>query len=74
MELRPMARMSLSLKRMAWPMRVASISSQLASVSSTPMSSSSSRSTMAMRPVLRRFENSSSAVFLIVPQRVAMTR
>ena len=74
MALRPIGRMSLSWKRMDMPSRVPTRMSLSPSVRRTPISSSSSRSTMAIRPARRRFMNSLSSVRLIVPLRVAMTR
>ena len=74
MAARPMGRISLSEKRIAMPCLLPSSTSRLPSVSATPMRSSSSRSTMAMRPVERRLANSVVSVRLMRPLRVAMTR
>ena len=59
---RPIRRILSSWKRMDIPWRVPSSSSRVPSVSATPISSSSSRSVTAIRPLARMFENSESAV------------
>ena len=74
MELLPVLLTSVSLKRMHIPSFVTSIISFVSSVALTSISSSSSRSVIATRPVLRTFAYSSIGVFFTRPALVAITR
>ena len=71
---RPMGRTSLSLNRIAMPLRVATTSSRSPSVRRTQASSSPSSSESAITPPLRAVWNAESSVRLIVPPRVTITR
>src|SRR5574338_44426 len=71
---RPIGRTSDSLKRAAWPFRVATMTSLSPSERPTHCSSSPPCRLMAIRPLARIFAYSASEVFLIIPRRVAMTR
>ncbi len=67
---RPMDRMSAQLKRMAWPLRVARITSALVSTTRTMISSSPSRRFRARMPVDRQLRNRESCERLAMPLRV----
>ena len=71
---RPMARTSFSLKRIAMPFLVATSRSSLPLVRRTQHSSSPSSKSMAITPPLRVVWNAESGVRLMTPLRVTITR
>ena len=70
---RPIARASVSLKRIVWPFREMRNTSSVPSVSRTSISSSSPRRLIAASPV-RGESYSGSDVFFTIPLRVANSR
>ena len=70
----PVARTSLSRKRMHLPLRDAMMNSSSPLLISTEISSSPSRTVCSTSPPLRIFMHSAIRVFLMRPSRVAVTR
>ena len=70
----PIARTSVSLKRIHIPYFVIRKISEFSSVAFTSISSSSSRSEIAASPFLRTFENSIIGVFFVIPFFVTINR
>ena len=71
---RPIGRASVALKQTALPLRVARTIRSLSPQVATQASASPLRRAIEMRPARRTFAYSESAVFLMKPLRVAMTR